>query len=831
MIFSRSGAEVGGIVVLAAVYFAAAKLSLLLAIPPGYATAVWPPSGIALAAVLLAGTRIWPGIWLGAALTNLTVQGSPLLAILIAIGNTLEALVGAKLIARYAGGGRFDSGELVVKFVGLSALSAAIAATIGVTTLAIDQALPISDVLVHLWTWWEGDASGMIIVAPLILSWRAAGWPRWSLPKLIEAMALGAALALTAILIFGGVRAEAMPLSLTFLTLPFLIWAAIRFGQREVTIATAMLCAIAIWNTLHGRGPFGEASTNIALLFLLAYACTLVITGLVLSAVIGERDRAIAELRRSQAQLERRIEDRSLELAETNRSLRLELEERIRYEDVLRQSEERFRLLVDGVKDYAIFSLDGEGNITSWNTGARNIKGYAASEVIGTHFSRFYTPEDLARHWPEHELAIARVEGRFEDEGWRVRKDGSRFWANVIITALYDSEHRLRGFAKVTRDLTARRRIEAMQETEQQMREFLAMLAHELRNPLAVIVNAIGVMRNKPGLEQAELRGVIDRQAMHLARIVDDLLDVTRITRGKIALKAEILDLNGVVSRVVESCQPLIDAHRHDVDLRLAGGLVPVVADATRLSQVVLNLISNAVKYTPEGGRITIVVHRKADYAELGVRDSGIGIPAALLPRVFDLFVQGERSLDRTESGLGIGLTLVKRLVELHGGSVEARSDGPGKGSEFIVRLPLRLEQEVAREPCATAETRPAPRRRLLVVDDNRDSANTLAALLETMGHEVRIAYDGAHAVALAAEYRPDGVFLDIGLPGMSGYDVARTLRSSPTVAHTKLIAFTGYGQDEDRQRAREAGFDHLLVKPAGVGDVAKIIDTFPTQS
>ncbi len=318
---------------------------------------------------------------------------------------------------------------------------------------------------------------------------------------------------------------------------------------------------------------------------------------------------------------------------------------------------------------------------------------------------------------------------------------------------------------------------------------------------------------------------------MHLARIVDDLLDVSRITRGKIALKEEVLDLIGVVSRVLESCRPLIDARRHDVDLQLADGLVPVVADATRLSQVVLNLISNAVKYTPEGGRITIAVEREADNAVLRVRDTGIGIPSALLPKVFDLFVQGERSLDRTEGGLGIGLTLVKRLIELHGGSVEASSGGPGQGSEFIVRLPLALEQKVAPEPTATAETRPAPRRRLLVVDDNRDSANTLAALLETMGHEVRIAYDGAGAVALAAEYRPDGVFLDIGLPGMNGYDVARTLRSSPTVAHAKLIAFTGYGQDEDRRRVREAGFDYLLVKPAGVGDIAKIIDTLPTRS
>ncbi len=831
MIFSRSGIELRRIALLTAVYFVAAKFSLLFAVPPGYATAVWPPSGIALAALLLAGTRIWPGVWVGALLTNLTIQGAPLLAVMIATGNTLEAVVGAELVRRWAGDGQFYSVEHIAKFVGSIALAATIAAGAGVFSLALRNALSGSDFLVNVWTWWEGDAAGMIVVAPLILSWSGSGRPRWSFAKGMEATALAASLALVTFVVFAGLLGGDIPAPLAFLTLPFVAWAAVRFGQREVTTAAAIVCAIAVAYTLKGSGPWGAASSNFALLIFLAYASTLVITGLMLSAVIGEREQAMVELRDNNELLAQRVAERTQLLEQANQALRVEVTEHARQEEILRQSEERFRLIVDGVKDYAIFMLDSNGNVASWNTGAQAIKGYTAAEIIGTHFSRFYTPEDLARRWPEHELEVARKEGRFEDEGWRVRKDGSRFWANVIITALYDDERRLRGFAKVTRDLTARRRFEALQERERQLNEFLAMLGHELRNPLTAIVNALALMRSKPAAEKAEVLSVLERQSVHLSRIVDDLLDVGRITRGKIALKKEIVDLNDLVSRALDACRPTIDARGHDVELRLASDALPVDADSTRLLQIVQNLVGNATKYTPPGGRITVTVERDADKAVLGVRDTGIGIPADLLPRVFDLFVQGDRSLDRTDGGLGIGLTLVKRLVELHGGSVGAASNGPEKGSEFTVRLPLMRGREVARgRPGEAVEALPSTRRRLLVVDDNRDSANTLAALLETMGHEVWTAYDGASAVSTAANFHPDAVFLDIGLPGMNGYEVAQKLRGCPDLAGTTLIAFTGYGQDEDRRRVLQAGFDYHVVKPAGAAELAKIVDALPMQ-
>lgn len=827
MTVSRNASYAGLVILIACVYCATAKLSLLVAIPPGYATAVWPPSGIALAATLLWGRHVWPGIWLGAALTNLSIQGSLLLAVLIASGNTLEAVAATAWIRRVlADPPRLTSGEDVVKFVGLSALGATIAAVLGVLSLALTNAIPWSGFADNVWTWWQGDTSGMIVVTPLILSWASRDFQRWPVGKAIEAAILISVLVLVTVVVFSGRTAEGGAIHLAFLALPFVIWVAIRFEQREVTTAVAVVSAISIWQTLQGHGPFSVDSPNSSLLFLVAYISTLALTGLVLNALIGERKRAFAELNQNNEMLAARIRESMRDLENANQSLRADLVERSLQEEKLRQSEERFRLLVDGVKDYAIILLDVDGNVVSWNTGAQNLEGFTAAEVIGTHFSRFYTGEDIARGHPTHALAVARDAGRYESDCWRVRKNGGRFWANTVITALYDSRHRLGGFAKLTRDLTLRRRIETLQENERQMNEFLAMLSHELRNPLAPIVTALDLMRTRGEGEQAELRVVIERQVTLLTRIIEDLLDIGRITHGKIALKKELLDLNEIVVRVLESSRALSEARGQTVECHLPDAPLTVDADPTRLTQIILNLINNAIKYTPERGRISVALSRDADAAVLQVRDSGIGIAPALLPKVFDLFVQGDRALDRAESGLGIGLTLVRQLVEMHEGTVAAFSDGLGKGSEFIVRLPVAEAEATAAAPAPRERQGAAPpRRRLLIVDDNRDFADTMAALLEAFGHEVRTAYDG-HAVApMVADFEPHAILLDIGLPGIDGYEVARQLRASPRHSRLSLIAVSGYGQEADRYRAQQAGFDHHLVKPVAAEDIQKIID------
>ena len=490
------------------------------------------------------------------------------------------------------------------------------------------------------------------------------------------------------------------------------------------------------------------------------------------------------------------------------------------------ESDEPFRLLVEAVKDYGIFLLDVDGTIVSWNCGAERIEGYTADEIIGQHFSRFYTEEDRGRNRPAHILATAKTKGRCEDEGWRVRKDGTRFWADVVVTALYSTQGRLTGFAKITRDLTDKRHMDALRERDALLHEFLAMLSHELRNPLAPIANALALFPKMPAEQHPKLWSVIDRQISHLTRLVDGLLDVSRLTRGKVVLKRELLDLNSLTAQAIETCQPLSDAKGQTLEFQPTAEVLPVSADPTRIVQAISNLINNSVKYTADGGRISVATQRKGDEAVVRVGDTGIGIPTALLPKVFDVFMQGDRSLDRSEGGLGVGLTVVKSLIEMHGGSVSAFSEGVQRGSEFVIRLPLADERDLAlARPKALLHVATSDKKRLLVVDDNHDFAATLAALLEVAGHEVRTVHDGTAALPAAAIYRPHAVLMDIGLPGMSGYEVAKQLRSQPEFARTILIAVTGYGQEEDRLRLVEAGFNKHLVKPISPAELLQTID------
>ncbi|MCR6475990.1 PAS domain S-box protein [Variovorax sp. ZS18.2.2] len=490
-----------------------------------------------------------------------------------------------------------------------------------------------------------------------------------------------------------------------------------------------------------------------------------------------------------------------------------DLSTRQKQDDLLRASEERFRLIVDGVKDYAIFMLDPSGYVVSWNAGAKATKGYEAHEIIGKHFSTFYPPEVTATGFPDQELKTAHEVGRFEDEGWRVRKDGSRFWASVIITALFDETGRHRGFAKVTRDLTERRRISILEDEGRRITTFLAMLGHELRNPLTPISNAVAIMeRLGPAADAATLArmsSIIGRQLKQITRLVDDLLDVGRITSGKIHLESKPVKLSGVIDEALEMLRPSADARHHALVFHGPPGEPWVTGDRARLIQVLCNLLNNAIKFTPEGGRIEVRLREDGSNAEISVSDNGPGIPPPSLPQIFKLFAQGEQEISRPQGGLGLGLTLVQQLVTLHGGDVSAFSKGtPGDGAEFVIRLP-RAAAPLEKKRNESAEGRKI----VLVVDDNGDAAETMCLLVESLGYLTRTAADGPSALEAIKVEQPDLVLLDIGLPGFSGVEVARRVRRE--IAHPPpLVAVTGYGQSSDRDASMAAGFYAHLTKP-----------------
>jgi PAS domain S-box-containing protein len=515
---------------------------------------------------------------------------------------------------------------------------------------------------------------------------------------------------------------------------------------------------------------------------------------------------------------------------------------RKRAEDALRESEERFRLLVHGVKDCAIYMLAPDGTVSSWTAAAEQMLGYREEEIVGRHRRVFFTDEQREAGRPQLELAEALALGRSEQEAWRVTKDGARFWANVLITPLYDDGGSLRGFASVTRDFTERKRAEnALRESEERLRaseaalreadrqkdRFLAMLSHELRNPLAPIRNSLYILDHAaPAGEQAKrAQATIHRQIGHMTWLIDDLLDVTRIAHGKIQLQRERLDLNELAHRTVEDHR-LVFAKS---DLRLeelpAQSEIWVDGDRVRLAQVISNLLQNAAKFTPHGGKTTVSI--RSDLATgraiLTVRDTGSGVEPEMLPRLFQAFAQADATLHRSKGGLGLGLALVKGLVEMHGGSVSAASAGVGKGASFTVTLPLdrAAARVVAARPALGVTAAP---RRVLVIEDNVDAADSLREVLEIDEHVVEVAYTGREGIEKAQAFRPDVVLCDIGLPEMDGYEVARTLRADPELGTVGLIALSGYAQPEDVEMASEAGFDVHLAKPPSIDTLERAL-------
>jgi two-component system CheB/CheR fusion protein len=616
------------------------------------------------------------------------------------------------------------------------------------------------------------------------------------------------------------------PLATMFTAVAFTVW----YGGWAPALVTAIAGWFAAGMIFRGGQPFvgPSSSFNEAV----ALAVYLLSTGSVI--VLGEAMRAA----------QRRLEEQREQLSTTN----LALETKVEAQSLL--------AAIVASSDDAILSKTLDGRITSWNKGAERLFGYTAHEAIGKSIHLIVPPE--GRDQETEILDRLRHGDRIDHlEVARIRKDGQRAQVEVTISPVHDRHGHIIGASTTARDITTRKEFEtslaqaaeslrenrdvlaatiaereralmALKDADRRKDEFLATLAHELRNPLAPISSGLHIMKTAGGNPQVvqAAREIMERQVAQMVRLVDDLLDVARITTGKVELRCEVIDIADAVRDAVETSRPLIESQGQALGISLPDTPVHVNADRTRLAQVFANLLNNSAKFSERGQPISIVLARDDGHAMVRVRDAGAGIEPEALPKIFDMFGQADGARRARGAGLGIGLSLVKRIAEMHGGSVKAFSEGPGRGSEFVVRLPAAPSARVAADQPVATVSAGAAKRRILVVDDNLDAAESLATLLKIHGHETRMAHDGVQAVEAAAAFKPDVVFLDIGMPTIDGHETARRIRREPWGKDMVLVALTGWGQTEDRRRSKEAGFDHHLVKPADPHVVERLISS-----
>jgi len=476
--------------------------------------------------------------------------------------------------------------------------------------------------------------------------------------------------------------------------------------------------------------------------------------------------------------------------------------------------------------DDAIVSKTLEGIVTSWNPSATRLFGYEPDEIIGKPITTIIPPE---LHAEEDGILERLRRGERIDhyETVRLAKDGRRIDISLTISPIRDRDGAIIGASKVARDITDRKRGEQLlRDADRRKDEFLATLAHELRNPLAPICAAAELLKHAKSLAP-ELRAataILERQARHVTHLVDDLLDVSRITSGRIRLHPEPLELAQLLRGVIEAHRQSAETSRHQITFLPPGVPVHVSGDRVRLTQVFSNILHNAIKYTPPGGKIAIALRTEEQQAVVSIRDNGMGVPAEMLSHIFEPFAQLDRSYERPDGGLGIGLTLAKRLVELHKGRIEASSAGSGQGTSFLIHLPSAAAPAAPATSVSHADPDLSVTRRVLIADDNHDAAVSLSMLLESMGHETRVVHDGIEAVEEAEVFHPDIVLLDLGMPRLDGYETARKIASRPWAAETRIVAVTGWGQDADRKRAKAAGFHRHLVKPVDIDALRQVM-------
>ena len=499
----------------------------------------------------------------------------------------------------------------------------------------------------------------------------------------------------------------------------------------------------------------------------------------------------------------------------------------------LRLAHDRFENIVSQAAT-GVVQTDAAGRLTLVNRKFCDMLGYDKAELLKLDVLAITAPTSVEDTIDALRQAKAGNEGAIVQKQYR-RKDGSLLWANSSVSAMRGPAGEFEGIVAIVVDITQSRLAEQslrrlaadLAEADQRKSEFLATLAHELRNPLAPISSGLSLLRlgGDNSASVAKVRAMMERQVAQMVRLIDDLLDVARISVGKIHLMKSFVELNAIIASAVETSQPFIEFGGHKLKLALAEGEIMLDADATRIAQVISNLLNNAAKYTPPGGHIDLAVRRDGANVLVSVTDDGLGIPADSLSSIFDMFSQVRHNLGRAQGGLGVGLSLVRRLVEMHGGTVSAASSGSGQGSRFTVSLPLASSS--ARQPLPpahVADTTAGRPLRLLVTDDNIDAAEMLEAMLGLEGHVTRIAHNGRDALAIAREFAPDVAFLDIGMPGMNGYETAVAIKAVAGLESITLVALTGWGDERDRARAKEAGFDHHLTKPADLATIEQLL-------
>jgi PAS domain S-box-containing protein len=789
--------------------FLGAGAGIWLRFPRLGSAILFPPYAIVTAALLATEPRRWWIILLAGTAGDFVphrIGGASVSFVLLAeLVNHTRAVLAAVGIRRFVGRtARLESLRQMLTYLSIAVFVAPGVAALGGAALVTLRGTPHE--FWPVWQqWWLSNAITGLTLLPLLAGGlralqggvRVRVRPR----RVVEAALLVATLVAAGAFVFARSyeRSDVRPAHL-YWALPFVLWTSVRFGARATSAALLTVTSLSIWAAIEGRGPFAPESPTENLLEVQVFMLAVSVPLLMLAALIKHQRLTAAALSDSRRQYRSVVED---------------------------QTEMICRFRPDGTYTFA-----NRAYAETFGLQARDVVGDRIWSLVptGVHPSRAeleaITP---AAPIATREVNVATAPGTLRWQQWRDRGFFDERGTLVEVQAVGRDVTDRRLAEDERRELEARKSVEAvLREGNRRKDEFLAMLGHELRNPLAPIAIALAILREAApdSSEAVWARESIGRQLRHMTRLLDDLLDISRVTLGKTELRLDLVELGRVIANAVETTRPLIDSLGHELSVRLPDGPVLVRGDAVRLTQVVGNLMNNAAKYTEPGGRIDVAVERAEAGVRLSVRDNGIGIPADALERIFELFSQIPGGQERGEGGLGIGLTLARRLVELHGGTVEARSDGPNMGSEIVVHLAEAREAPERPDPAAPPPEAPAASAlRILAVDDNVQMAQGLASMLRMWGHTVRTAHDGAAALEIASAFTPEVVLLDLSLPRVDGLEVARRLRRARDRSPALLVSMSGFGQENTRRSSDEAGFHHHLVKPFDMDSLRSLLD------